>query len=42
MLGFAFLILPLVFIPSKMRLEWRDGTVLLICYLLFLYGAIFT
>jgi cation:H+ antiporter len=42
MLGFAFLILPLVFIPSKMRLEWRDGMVLLICYLLFLYGAIFT
>ncbi|MFT4791372.1 MAG: cation:H+ antiporter, partial [Arcticibacterium sp.] len=37
MLGFAFLILPLVFIPSKMRLEWRDGMVLLICYLLFLY-----
>ncbi|MFT7407208.1 MAG: cation:H+ antiporter [Flavobacteriaceae bacterium] len=42
MLGFAFLILPLVFIPSKMRLEWRDGMVLLICYLLFLYVAIFT
>jgi cation:H+ antiporter len=42
MLGFAFLILPLVFIPSKMRLEWRDGMLLLICYLLFLYGAIFT
>ncbi len=42
MLGFAFLVLPLVHIPSKMRLEWRDGVVLLICYLLFLYVAIFT
>jgi cation:H+ antiporter len=37
MLGFAFLILPLVFIPKGLRLGWRDGIVLLGGYLLFLY-----
>ncbi|NNJ89773.1 MAG: sodium:calcium antiporter, partial [Eudoraea sp.] len=37
MLGFAFLILPLVFLPKGLRLEWRDGTVLLIGYAAFIY-----
>lgn len=40
MLGFAFLILPLVFVPSKMRLGWRDGILLLGAYAVFLYVTI--
>lgn len=39
-LGISFLILPLVFIPRKMRLDWKDGLVLLISYGLFLYTTI--
>ncbi|MGB5645666.1 MAG: calcium/sodium antiporter [Muriicola sp.] len=37
MLGFAFLILPLVFFPKGRRLEWRDGIILLAGYAVFLY-----
>ena len=37
MLGFALLILPLVFIPRGLRLGWKDGLVLLSAYLAFLY-----
>ncbi|MGB5376580.1 calcium/sodium antiporter [Muriicola sp.] len=37
MLGFAFLILPLVFFPKGRRLEWRDGIILLVGYAAFLY-----
>lgn len=37
MLGFAFLILPLVFIPKGLRLNWRDGIVLLSSYIVFIY-----
>ena len=37
MLGFAFLILPLVFFPKGRRLEWRDGIILLAGYAAFLY-----
>jgi len=37
MLGFAFLVLPLVFIPKGRRLGWRDGIVLLAGYSAFLY-----
>lgn len=37
MLGFAFLILPLVFIPKGLRLNWRDGIVLLSGYIVFIY-----
>lgn len=39
-LGISFLILPLVFIPKDLRLDWKDGLVLLICYGLFLYSTI--
>lgn len=37
MLGFAFLVLPLVFVPSKMKLGWRDGLILLAAYVAFIY-----
>ena len=37
MLGFALLILPLVFIPRGLRLGWKDGMVLLAAYITFLY-----
>lgn len=40
MLGFAFLILPLVFIPRGLRLGWRDGILLLGAYLAFVYFTI--
>ncbi|MFK5974304.1 MAG: calcium/sodium antiporter [Flavobacteriaceae bacterium] len=42
MLGISFLILPLVFIPKGMRLDWRDGIVLLASYAAFLYFTIDT
>ncbi len=35
MLAISFLILPLVFLPKGLRLNWRDGTVLLIIYIAF-------
>lgn len=37
MLGFSFIILPLVFVPSRMRLNWKDGIILLFAYLVFIY-----
>lgn len=40
MLGFAFLILLLAFIPVKMRLSWRSGVILLSLYGLFIYQMI--
>ncbi|MFK7812922.1 MAG: calcium/sodium antiporter [Maribacter sp.] len=40
MLGISFLILPLVFLPNKLRLGWRDGLVLLVVYLTFVYFTI--
>lgn len=40
MLGIAFLILPLVFLPSKLRLNWKDGIVLLGIYVSFIYLTI--
>lgn len=40
MLGFAFIVLPLVFIPKGMRLSWRDGVVLLGGYILFVYQTL--
>lgn len=39
-LGISFLILPLVFIPKNLRLDWKDGLVLMVCYILFLYTTI--
>ncbi len=41
MLGFSFLILPLVFFPKGLRLGWRDGIILLTVYILFLYFTLF-
>ncbi|MDC9723412.1 MAG: calcium/sodium antiporter [Urechidicola sp.] len=37
MLGFAFLVLILVFIPSRMKLGWRDGIILLGLYGVFIF-----
>ncbi|QBA64715.1 calcium/sodium antiporter [Muriicola soli] len=37
MLGFAFLVLPLVFFPKGLRLGWHDGIILLLGYGAFLY-----
>ena len=36
MLGFAFLLLPLVFLPKRMTFSWREGLILLICYVAYL------
>ncbi len=41
MLGISFLILPLVFIPKKLRLDWKDGIVLLGLYMAFVYVTVF-
>ncbi len=40
MLGISFLVLPLVFLPNKLRLGWRDGLVLLAVYFTFVYFTI--
>ena len=40
MLGISFLVLPLVFLPNKLRLGWRDGLVLLASYFSFVYFTI--
>ncbi|NAY90296.1 calcium/sodium antiporter [Muricauda sp. JGD-17] len=40
MLGISFLILPLVFIPKGLRLGWRDGVILLLFYVGFIYVTI--
>jgi cation:H+ antiporter len=37
MLGFAFLVLPLVFFPKGLRLGWHDGLILLLSYGTFVY-----
>ncbi len=37
MLGISFLILPLVFIPKSLRLNWKEGIVLLSIYIYFVY-----
>lgn len=36
MLAIAFIILPLVFIPKGLRLNWKDGILLLVFYALFI------
>jgi len=36
MLGISFLVLPLVFFPKKMRLDWKDGFILLVLYAIFI------
>lgn len=40
MLGISFIILPLVFVPSRMRLNWKDGIILLLGYAAFVYITI--
>lgn len=37
MLGVSFIILPLVFLPKKYRLNWKEGCLLLIGYCIFIY-----
>ena len=40
MLAFALVLLPLVFLPKGLRLNWRDGLVLLGMYAAFLYQTL--
>lgn len=40
MLAFAIVVLPLVFLPKGLRLNWRDGLVLLGMYAAFLYQTL--
>lgn len=40
MLGISFLILPLVFFPKGMRLNWKDGIVLITLYGFFVYQTL--
>ena len=37
MLGISFIVLPLVFMPRKLHLAWKDGIVLLATYVVFVY-----
>ncbi len=41
MLGTAFIILPLTFIPVKMKLSWKKGIILLCIYVAFIFTTIF-
>ena len=41
MLGVSFLILPLVFFPKKLRLDWKDGLILLIIYGVFIITTLY-
>ena len=40
MLGISFIVLPLVFIPKKFKLTWKEGSLLLIGYCIFIYQTI--
>jgi cation:H+ antiporter len=40
MLGVSFLVLPLVFFPKRLRLDWKDGIVLLLVYAVFIYTTL--
>lgn len=40
MLGIAFLVLPLVFLPKGSRLNYKDGIVLLISYMIFIFQTV--
>jgi len=37
MLAISFLILPLVFVPVRMKLSWKEGLILISLYLLFMF-----
>ncbi|NIJ46360.1 cation:H+ antiporter [Wenyingzhuangia heitensis] len=41
MLGIAFIILPLCFIPNKLKFGLKEGLLLLSCYVLFIYKTVF-
>lgn len=41
MLGVSFIILPLVFFPKSLKLNWKDGIVLLSLYATFVYITVF-
>lgn len=41
MLGISLLVLPLVFLPVKMKLSWKEGLILIVLYLLFMYKIFF-
>ena len=36
MLGFTFLLLPLVFVPKKLQLNWHEGIILCVAYIAYL------
>lgn len=36
-IGIAFLILPMVFFPKNLRLDWKNGFILLLCYGAFIF-----
>ena len=40
MLGISFLVLPLVFFPKKLRLDWKDGFILLVLYMIFIFTTL--
>ena len=40
MLGISFLILPMIFLPKKMRLDQKEGLILLVIYTIFIYQTI--
>ncbi|MBA6155638.1 calcium/sodium antiporter [Tenacibaculum sp. S7007] len=40
MLAISFIVLPLVFFPKKLRLNWKDGIILLGAYVAFIYLTI--
>ena len=40
MLSISFIVLPLVFIPKKFKLTWKEGSLLLIGYCIFIYQTI--
>jgi len=40
MLGISFVVMPLVFIPKGYRLGWKDGVLLLLLYVSFIYFTI--
>ena len=40
MLGISFLILPLVFFPGKLKLDWKDGFILLVLYGIFIFTTV--
>lgn len=40
MLAISFIVLPLVFFPKKLRLNWKDGIILLGAYIFFVYQTL--